>query len=350
MIYIRNDSVDPYFNLALEEYVLHNFTDDDYLLLWQNDRTIVIGKHQNASEEVNIKRAEELGVRVVRRNTGGGAVYHDMGNLNFSYITDWIPDKNMNYDTFLKPVIRALERFGVHAHKEGRNDLVVDGRKISGNAQCMHRGRILHHGTLLICSELSLMPELLNVKTDKIESKGIKSVRSRVANINEVASEAVDFELLKDALLDSFFGRGGRSESFEICKALESGEPLDRTMCMGRSERVLTDTQIAEIEKLRKDKYETWDWNFGLSADYRFKNARRFPGGSVEVRLDVRNGVIERCKIFGDFLALISVAELESAVVGCMVDESELRGALDGFDIRRYYGITLDELLECFAE
>jgi len=322
--YIRNDSKDPYYNLAVEEYVHNNFKDDDYVLLWQNDRTVVIGKHQNAVEEVNTQRAEELGVKIVRRNTGGGAVYHDMGNLNFSYITNWDPEKNMDYDTFLKPVVHALFKFGVKAEKQGRNDLVVDGKKISGNAQCIHGGRILHHGTLLIDSDLSRMAELLNVTADKIESKGIKSVRSRVANIIEFAKEPIDAERLKEALTESFFERS------EI------------------DERILDETQTAEIKKLAHEKYETWEWNIGSFAEYSFKNSRRFPGGKIEVNLDVKNGIIKRCKIFGDFLALISVEELENAVIGCRADRNELRNALQGFELKRYYGFELEELLECF--
>jgi len=322
--FIKSDSTDPYYNLAAEEYVLNNFTDDDYILLWQNDRTVVIGKHQNAAEEVNAKRAEELGVRVVRRNTGGGAVYHDLGNLNFSFITDWDPEKNMDYDTFLKPVIRALSAFGVKAEKQGRNDLVVDGRKISGNAQCIHRGRILHHGTLLVNSELSRIAEILNVQADKIESKGIKSVRSRVANICEFTNKPIEMTQLQKALAESFFD-GGIIE-----------------------ERTLDDVQIADINKLAREKYQTWEWNYGSFAGYAYKNSKRFPGGKVEVHLDVKNGVIKRCKIFGDFLALISVEQIETAVIGCRAERNELKAALSSFDLKRYYGIDLEELLECF--
>ena len=324
MKYIRNDSTDPYYNLALEEYVLNTLKDDDYILLWQNDKTVVIGKHQNAAEEVSIKRAEELGVKVVRRNTGGGAVYHDMGNLNFSFITDWDPEKNMDYDMFLKPVIRALAGFGACAEKQGRNDLVIDGKKISGNAQCIHGGRILHHGTLLIDSDLSFIQEILNVQPDKIVSKGIKSVRSRVANICEYTSAPIDVGVLKQALIDSFF-----------CGA-------------GAAEHILDEAQEEEIKKLAGEKYGTWEWNFGSTADYSYRNARRFPCGKIEVLMDVRNGVIERCKILGDFLALIGTEELESAVAGCRADRSVLKNALGVFDLERYYGITLDELLECF--
>ena len=344
MKHIRNDSTDPYYNLALEEYVLTTFRDGQYILLWQNYKAVVIGKHQNAAEEVNIKRAEELGVKIVRRNTGGGAVYHDLGNLNFSFITDWDPDKDMDYDTFLKPVIHALSKFELEAEKQGRNDLVIDGKKISGNAQCIsnpahtcliphsefripnsNKGRILHHGTLLIDSELSVMPELLNVPPDKIVSKGIKSVRSRVANINDFTVKPLDSDLLKKAILESFFNGGDVIEKF------------------------LTGAQKKDVERLAKEKYETWEWNYGLSPAYSYKNAKRFPAGKVEVRLDVKNGIIENCKIYGDFLALVGVEDLETAVTGCRADINDLKRALEHFDLQRYYGITIDQLLECFV-
>jgi len=308
----------------MEEYVLNTFIDEDYILLWQNDKTVVIGRHQNAAEEVNLKRAEELGVKIVRRNTGGGTVYHDLGNLNFSFITDWTPERNMDYDAFLKPVINALSKFGVDAEKRGRNDLVVDGRKISGNAQCIRNGRILHHGTLLVDSELSVMPEVLNVQIEKIASKGIKSVKSRVTNISRYAKTFINVELLRRVLLESCFEN------------------------MLENELVLDNGHKAAIESLAKEKYETWEWNFGTVADYSYKNSKRFPNGKIEVHLDVENGVIERCKIYGDFLALVGVEELEDAITGCRVDTSELRSALNRFDFTRYFGITLDELLECF--
>ena len=324
MKYIRNDSTDPYYNLAFEEYVLHNLKDDDYILLWQNAPTVVIGKHQNAAEEVDLRRAAELGVHVVRRNTGGGAVYHDIGNLNYSFITGWSPEKDISYDIFLQPVICALAELGVCAEKRGRNDLIVGEKKISGNAQCIHGGRFLHHGTLLINSDLSVLPEVLKAADDKIKSKGIKSIRSRVANISEFTKTPVDPVILKDALAKSFF-EGGSVE-----------------------ELILTTSQIAEIERLAADKYATWDWNIGSSPDYSYKNVRRFPGGGVEVRLDVRNGVIASCRIFGDFLALTSVEDLENAVAGCRQERAVLANALGRFEISRYFSFTLDELLDCF--
>jgi len=324
MKYIRNDSTDPFYNLAFEEYTLHNLKDDDYVLLWQNAPVVVIGKHQNAAEEVDLKRAAELGVKIVRRNTGGGAVYHDMGNLNFSFITDWAPEKDVSYDAFLEPVIRALAAFGVDAARRGRNDLVVGDRKISGNAQCIHGGRLLHHGTLLVDSDLSVLPEVLRVADDKIVSKGIKSVRSRVANINEFTEDIITPAALKEALVGSFFSGGAVGE------------------------HVPDGVHTAEAERIAGEKYGTWEWNVGSSPDYSYKNARRFPGGGVEVRLEVKNGVITACKIYGDFLAIVGVEELENAVVGCRQDESELEKALKRFELPQYYGFTLAELIECF--
>ena len=324
MKYIRNDSTNPYYNLALEEYVLNSYRDDDYLLLWQNDRAIVIGKHQNTVEEVNVNQAEELGIKVVRRNTGGGAVFHDLGNLNFSLITDWNSDTLINYDSFLKPIINALLRIGIKADRVGRNDLVVEGKKVSGNAQCIHNGRILHHGTLLVQSDLTMMSKVLKVGADKISSKGLKSVRSRVANICEFSKEIINVELLKQAIIETFFE--------------------DNIV----SELIINTAQKAEIEKLTKEKYETWEWNYGYNAVYSYRNAKRFANGKIELNINVKSGIIIQCKIFGDFMALISVEYLENAIVGNRTDRKEIMLALAGLDIHRFYGITQDELLECF--
>ena len=324
MKYIRNNSTDPYYNLAFEEYVFHTFKDDDYILLWQNDRTVVVGKHQNTVEEVNLRRAGELGIKIVRRNSGGGAVYHDMGNLNFSFITGWNPDMQTDYDTFLIPVIRALSKIGVHAGKKGRNDLVVGGRKISGSAQCIHDGRLLHHGTLLIDSDLDVLSEVLNVQADKFLSKGVKSVRSRVANISEFAKTPCGAQLLMQLILESCAGDN-------IIDAF-----------------VPDNSQISHIEALAKKKYATREWNYGFSTVYSYRNSKRFPSGKIEVHVNVMDGMISQCKIFGDFMALTGVEDLEDAITGSRADRKALKGALEGFDIRRRYGFTLEELLECF--
>ena len=325
MKYIRLHTTDPCQNLAAEEYVHHEIRDDGCFMLWQNDKTIVIGRHQNVYSEVNIKRAEELGIKIVRRNSGGGAVYHDMGNLNFTFVTEWDHKNGAELRYFLDPIIRALATLGVNAEIQGRNDLVAEGRKISGNAQCIHAGRILHHGTLLVSSDLSVMPELLTVAEDKYESKGVKSVRSRVANISDLASGPLDVERLIRALTSELF-TGGAAEEFAFTREQETA-----------------------ITRLATEKYGKWDWNFGSSPDYGYKNAKRFPGGRIETRIDVRDGVIEHCRIYGDFLALIDARELESAVIGCRMRRDELEAALGSFDIPRYFSFTLDELLDCMT-
>ena len=172
---IINDSKNPRFNLALEEYVLKYLdSDEDFVLLWQNENSVIIGRNQNTIEEINAAYVKTHDVNVVRRITGGGAVYHDMGNLNFSYVTNTLKDNLNNYRKFTDPVIKALNSLGVPAEFAGRNDIVVEEKKISGNAQSFYKNRMLHHGTILFDADLGMIADVLNVKPDKIASKGIK--------------------------------------------------------------------------------------------------------------------------------------------------------------------------------
>lgn len=325
MKYIKNDSLNPYYNLALEEYVLKNFKDDSYVLLWQNDHTIVIGKHQNTMAEINEKAVNDLGVKIVRRNTGGGAVYHDLGNLNFSYIDHWDGKSDLEFEKFLQPVIKTLDKLGVHAEKKGRNDLLIDDRKISGNAQTVCNHRILHHGTLLLNSNLEMMVEVLNVPKEKIETKGIKSVRSRVANIQEYLKKEILVSEFKTLLLETFF------ESAEIEEVKISSEQND------------------EIVKLQKEKYETWGWNFGRSPQGNFFNEERFPGGKIAVEMVIKNGLIVTCKIWGDFLTLLDISEIENAMIGVRHESQAIRKILMQYDLWKYFKeISIDELMTCF--
>lgn len=327
MKYIRNTSLNPYYNLAFEEYVFKNFTDDEYLLLWQNDNTIVVGKNQNTIEEINQQAIEELSVKVVRRNTGGGAVYHDLGNVNFSYISDWKAESELSYERFLNPIIKALNTLGVEAMIKGRNDIVVQDRKISGNAQAVQRNRILHHGTLLFDSNLSMMQKVLNVSEDKMASKGVKSVKARVANIKEFLKEDITVVQFIDHIRQSFFQFGYTDEVF------------------------LSAQQQAEIEELAKTKYESWEWNYGQSPESNFKSARKFDQGKLEVSLFIKKGVIECCKIWGDFLSLKDVNDIEKALSGIHYEPAAIREVLNKFNLRMYFGlISVDEILSCFIE
>ena len=207
MLFIDNKGItNPQINLAIEEYVLRNLGEDEsYLLFYINEPSIIIGKNQNTIEEINTDYVESKGIKVVRRLSGGGAVYHDFGNLNFSFITKDDGDSFHNFKKFTEPVVQALKKMGINAELSGRNDLMVEGRKISGNAQFSTKGKMFSHGTLLFNSEMDHIVSALKVRKDKIESKGIKSVRSRVANISEFLHEPMTMEQFRMELLKNIF-------------------------------------------------------------------------------------------------------------------------------------------------
>lgn len=326
MKYIETNSIDPYYNLAFEEYVLTHYKDDDYLMLWQNDNTIVVGVNQNPLEEVNLRLAETYNVNLVRRSTGGGAVYHDLGNLNFSYITDWDDGDVMGYEHFLKPIASAFGKIGLSIEIKGRNDLLLDGKKISGSAQRLVDGRILHHGTLLINSDLEKMEQLLHVSADKIQSKGIKSVRSRVTNIQEYTWKRLDVESVKELLLQHWFGETVKSEK------------------LGKD-------QLNEVKLIACHKYRAWNWLYGRSPKFNFKNKKRFAGGAVEVHMDIKDGVISKCMINGDFLSLKSIRDVEEKLTDIRYDRCCVKASLESLPINLYFGdIAKEDIVRCFFE
>lgn len=326
MKYILSNSFDPCFNLALEEYIFKTVGGlEDFIILWQNDNTIVIGRHQNTIEEINSDFVQENNINVVRRITGGGAVYHDLGNLNFSFITGYDQNDMIDYKKYTIPVINALKKLGIDAELSGRNDLTIDGKKFSGNAQSMHKGRILHHGTLLFDSNLDILGKVLNVQPDKIQSKGIKSVRSRVTNIKDYLKKDTDVNGFKELLLKNLFENNNLEE---YC---------------------LSEDDMNNINKLKESKYDTWEWNYGKSPKFNFKNSKRFANGKLEVLLNVNNGHITECKMYGDFLALSAVDELEDKIKGTKYEKSNIEALLKNVNLIQYFGnITLDEILQCF--
>lgn len=326
MKYILSDSFNPYFNLALEEYIFKTIGAlEDFIILWQNDNTIVIGRHQNTIEEINSDFVKKNKINVVRRITGGGAVYHDLGNLNFSFITGYDKNNMIDYQKYTIPVINALKKLGVNAELSGRNDLTIDEKKFSGNAQSMHKGRILHHGTLLFDSNLDILGKVLNVSLDKIQSKGIKSVRSRVTNIKDYLEKGTSIDEFKELLLKNLF------ESNDL------------------EEYCLSEDDISSINKLKESKYDTWEWNYGKSPKFNFKNSKRFANGKLEILLNVNDGYITECKIYGDFLALCGVDELEKKIVGNKYEKDDIETLLKNVNLTQYFGnITLNEVLQCF--
>jgi len=247
MLFIDNKGItDPRINLAIEEYCVKNLDiNETYLLFYINEPSIIIGKNQNTVEEINADYVKEKGIHVVRRLSGGGAVYHDLGNLNFSFITKDDGDSFSNFKKFTEPVTKALSKLGVNAELSGRNDILAEGRKISGNAQFSTKGRMFSHGTLLFDSEIDHVVSALKVKMDKIQSKGIKSIRSRVANITEFLNEEMTTEEFRQLLLETIFEGETEIPTYE-----------------------LTENDWKEIHKLSEERYQNWDWNYGKSPKF----------------------------------------------------------------------------------
>lgn len=262
MIFIDNEGITkPQINLALEEYALRNFGEhEDYLLFYINEPSIIIGRNQNTLEEINDSYVRENGIHVVRRMSGGGAVYHDLGNLNFSFITKYAKDRLNNFLKFNEPVIKVLKKLGVPAEMSGRNDILADGRKISGNAQFSTSKRMFSHGTLLFNSDLDEVTNALDVKMSKIQSKGHKSVRSRVANIMEFIDKPMTVEQFRQYLLDGLYEDRDNFETYH-----------------------LTENEWKKVHELKEEKYGNWDWNFGKSPKFNVQRVRRFPVGEIDL-------------------------------------------------------------------
>ncbi len=320
--YLETGSTDPAYNLAFEEYVHTHRRDGDYLILWQNRNAVIVGRNQNAAEEINRDFVEAHGIHVIRRNTGGGAVYHDLGNLNYSFITDVGAPESRTAALFTQPVVQALRGLGLCAESSGRNDILVNGQKVSGTAEALNRGRILHHGTLLFDSDPEMIAGALNPDSTKFQSKSIKSVRSRVGNIRTALP--CDMELtafwnyLKNAL------------------ARDGLVPTALTAC-----------ELTDVQALKQEKYDTWQWNFGNSPKYALTSKKRFPGGLLELHLSVAGGNIAALEILGDFLSLLPTTPLTEALVGCPYRADAIAAVLAQFDLAPYLGgITLDNFLE----
>jgi len=329
MLFLDNRGItDPTLNLAMEEYALkHLNPENTYFLFYINEPSIIIGKNQNTAEEINAAYVNDHNIQVVRRLSGGGAVYHDLGNLNFSFITKDDGDSFHNFRKFTEPVIEALKELGVNAELSGRNDILAEGRKISGNAQFSTKGRMFSHGTLLFNSNIDEVVNALNVKLDKIQSKGIKSIRSRVANIKEFLKEDITIEEFKDLLLQSIFKEHGSIERYEW-----------------------SDEDIKNIKELADSRYRSWDWNYGKSPKCNIQQSKRFAAGQVDIRLEVNKGVIESVKIYGDFFGVGDVSDLEQTLVGTKFDQQEIERKLQDVNLSYYFGnVTKEEFLSLFV-
>jgi lipoate---protein ligase len=326
MLFIDNENItDPRVNLAIEEFALkHLDINETYLLFYINEPSIIIGKNQNTVEEINTEYVRDQGIHVVRRLSGGGAVYHDLGNLNFSFITKDDGNSFHDFKKFTDPVVKALKKLGVNAELSGRNDILADGKKISGNAQFSTKGRMFSHGTLLFDSEIENVVSALNVRMDKIESKGIKSIRSRVTNIREHLDEDMTMDEFKETLLTYLF------EEFDSIPKYE-----------------LTESDWKEIRKISRERYANWDWNYGKSPKFNVELSNRFAAGSVDVRLHIVKGIIQESKIFGDFFGVGDVSDIENKLNGVRYDREEIEKVLEDIDLQHYFGnISRQEFLD----
>lgn len=311
----------PGFNLAAEEYLLKQ-TQEDIFFLWRNAPAVIIGKNQNAYSEIDIDYVKKNNITVIRRLTGGGAVFHDLGNICFTFIANVDDDEDVSFQRFTKPIADFLKTLGVEAQFAGRNDIEIDGQKISGNAQTKYKNRFMHHGTLLFSSSMNDMSKALTVNPLKIQSKGIKSVKARVTNISAHLKEKMDVESFMQKLFDfALENTGGERYGFN-------------------------ETDLAAISRLYDEKYNTWGWNFGENPDYTFKKTAKFQGGLIEADMNIAGEKIEKISISGDFFAYGEIGELEDKLTGAAHNEAAIEKILRDVDLKNYIGaITKDEFI-----
>ncbi len=326
MLIIDSPSNNAFFNIASEEYLLHKYPTEDIFLLYINAPSIIVGKFQNTLAEINLDYVRENNIKVVRRMSGGGTVYHDLGNLNFSFHTLLGSNDFMDFSTFTKPVLHLLNEMGVPAKLEGRNDLLVDGKKFSGNAKLARHGKMIQHGTILFDSEMQVLGEALKVNPLKFIDKAVKSNRARVTNLISYFPENTTIEQLKQALINEIITTNEGTEIYH-----------------------LTEDDIAGIEKMIHEKYDTWDWNYGFSPNYNFNKAIKIPAGFIELHLDVNHGYIEKAKIFGDFFASKPIEDLENKLIGEKHEIENIQKLLSAIDLTEYFGnVTTEEITELF--
>lgn len=321
MLLIYNEKTNPYFNLAMEEYLLKNF-DEDMFILWRNEPSIIVGKNQNTLSEINLDYVKEKSIPVVRRQSGGGAVFHDLGNINFTFIAN-NNNSFSDFKRFTMPIIELLKTLDIDAEFSGRNDLLISGKKFSGNAQYNYQNRVMHHGTLLFSSQINDLSSALKVKPIKFEGKGVKSVKSRVTNISDHLKTPMDIIEFKNLVMNY----------------LEKTNPNNIPYS-------LTQYDIDSIDDLVNKKYNTWEWNFGKSPDYTLYNELKYPGGNIEFNLIVEKGLIKDIKLSGDFFGKNDVCEVEEMLKGTKHEESSIKNTLHTFNINDYFlGANIDILI-----
>lgn len=322
MLCILHQSTDPYFNIATDEYIFKNLKEDCFML-WRNDNAIIVGKHQNTLAEINVDYVKERGIKVVRRLSGGGAVYHDLGNLNFTFTRTGENTEMVDFERYTLPIIEVLQNLGVDAKFEGRNDLTIEGKKFSGNAEHVFKNKVLHHGTILYSSEMKDVSGALKINPLKYKDRAVKSIPKRVTNVSNHLKEPLALDDFTQKIMDHVLA------SFDDAKMYE-----------------FTEEDIAAIAKIRDEKYATWEWNYGNSPTYDFQQGIRTSGGTIEMNLNVKKGLITEAKIFGDFFGTKDVEDIEKALVGTKHDVDIVNEKLSQFNIDSYFHkMTLDDIM-----
>lgn len=327
MRYVVNKNLDAPFNIAMDEWLLtHLKPEAPVFALWQNRNAVIVGKHQNTYEEVNEAVVKEKDIQVIRRVTGGGAVYHDQGNLNFTFIIPVAHPQDVDWKKFVQPIVTALHKLGIPVEITGRNDLVLDGKKISGNAQRYQDGYLMHHGTLMFDVDVETMVRVLNVSDEKFISKAVKSVRSRVGSIKQYAPH-LTIAQFQQALTDELSENG-------------QDQPIQ-----------LTQSQLAEIKTLEKEKFSTWEWNYGESPEFNYHAHEKFAGGILDIKAEIEKGLIKQIYFGGDFLGVEDIERLMPQLIGVPFEETTIRAILSENQDKHYFGtISNEEVLSLIHE
>lgn len=331
MIYIVNTSTDPAYNIALEEFCFKELKQfDKIFILWINEPAIIVGKHQNTQAEINTRFVQENGIHVVRRITGGGAVYHDLNNLNYTIISNEEEGENdFDFRTFSQPVIETLAGLGVKAEFSGRNDITIDGKKICGNAQAYVGNRVMHHGCLLFNTDLSVLAKALEVSKDTVDSKGVKSVRSRVDNILPNLPVKITVHEFADKILAQMKHKFPEMSAYHFSEAEKQG-----------------------IERSRQEKFGNWEWTYGHNPVAEIVREKRYPAGRLQVFLNLANGRIKGIRFYGTFFGKNSDLTIpEDTLKGVKYTSAEVKKALASLDISQYFaGFSHDELTEAIVD
>lgn len=323
MMYIPYESTDANFFFALEKYAMDDLSvADGYFLFWRTLPTLMVGRYQNTLTEINMPFALQNNIHIVRRITGGGTIYTDLNGWQFSFIVKNRPEGRVEFSEFTAPILSALRTLGVPAEAAGRNDLVVDGKKISGNAQYVRKNLTLHHGSLLFDTDLETLVRALNPGDEKIVAKGIQSVRQRVTNIADYLPTSISSEEFRDRMLTN--------------------------LLEGMDTYVLTSGDLHRIDELKRTQFDRREWNFGNDPKFNISRENRFAGGKLSVRTFVDKGRITDIGFYGDFFAAADPDTLVQALIGCEYEQQAVRRCLVDARAQNYfYNITLDDILSC---